>query len=183
MQIFARRLTRRALRGVFATGLVLSSSVVGGCFAEGGLWWSEDQFVYSSRPYQPWTVNLRDTRTGQSFWSIDVPVGQQLVVHFVEGGGTPGSFTPDKMEWDLMKDGEYFKNLTSSLPVPAAAGRRLDPVLRAVPELPPSMVAAGVQPPVVERPAPPPKPEPVIQEPLSGTPVDPTAPPIDLPPK
>jgi hypothetical protein len=175
----ARRLAR-AVGGLALAAAALASS---GCYSEGGLGWSEDQYVYVSRPYQPWTVALRDTRTGQIFWTIDVPVGQQLVIDFVEGGGTPGSFTPDTMNWDLMPAGEEYKNLSSAVPVPPADSRRLDPSLRAVPEFPRSMIKANVQPPNIDPPPAPPAPEPTIPEPVPAQPADPTAPPIDLPPR
>lgn len=113
-----------------------------GCYSEGGLGWSEDQYVWVSRPHQPWNISLKDTRTGQEFWTTEVPIGKQLVIHFVEGDGTADTYTPDRMEWALMNDGDEWSRLDNSLPVPPANARRLDPTLRPTPELPPRMTHA-----------------------------------------
>jgi hypothetical protein len=124
-------------------GILLAAALaagIGGCYSEGGLGWSEDQFVYVSRPYQPWMVSLKDTRTGQEVWSVEVPVGKQLVVRFLPKTGTEGSFTPDRMDWGLMDEGTEEGRLGNSLPVPPANSRILVPVLRTVPEFPPGMV-------------------------------------------
>ena len=108
-------------------------------FSEGGMGLSEDKHVYVSRSWQPWTVTLRDTRTGQAFWSIDVPVGKKLAIQFLAGHGTENSYTPDLMKWGVINPDDPYTNLVNSLPVPAADVRRLEPTLRATPELPPDM--------------------------------------------
>jgi hypothetical protein len=118
--------------------------------SEGGIGASVDSHVYVSRSWQPWTVTVRDTRTGQAFWSIDVPVGKKLAIQFVRGTGTDGQYTPDLMKWGLMEEFATYSNLANSLPVPGMDDRRLEPTLRAVPELPPDMTgranaAASVQ--------------------------------------
>lgn len=125
-----------ALAATFSVGSL-------GCYSEGGLGWSEDQFVYVSRPYQAWTVTLKDVRTGDEIWSVEVPVGKQLVVHFLPGAGTPNSLTPDLMEWAIMDEGVESDRLANSLPVPPANSRRLDPVLRPGPELPSNVRTRG----------------------------------------
>ena len=113
-----------------------------GCYSEGGSGFSEDQFVYVSRPQQPWTVTLRDTRTDKEFWTVQVPVGKQLVVRFVPEGGTRDSYTPDLMKWAIMNDGAEMDHLGNTMPVPPANSRRLDPVIRPTPELPDRMANA-----------------------------------------
>lgn len=145
-----RDIVRRSLCAsvLCAVGLIGS-----GCFYnEGGLGMSEDKHVYVSRSHQPWTVTVRDTRTGQAFWSVDVPVGKKLVVQFLPGQGSENKFTPDLMQWGLMDEDAGYGNLTNSLPVPAADARRLEPTLRAAPELPPEMTGrASAAPPVQVR--------------------------------
>ncbi len=111
----------------------------GSLLSEGGVGASFDNHVYVSRSWQPWTVTVRDTRTGQAFWSIDVPVGKKLAIQFMQGHGTDSQYTPDLMKWGLMEENASFSNLMNSMPVPAADVRRLEPTLRAVPELPPDM--------------------------------------------
>lgn len=121
--------------------LIAGSGVLSGCYTEGGPGYSADQHVYVSRPWQPYTVTLRDTRTSQEFWSCDVPVGKKLIVKFVDDQGTNDQYTPDLMSWALVdEDRETGVSLASSIPVPPANARRLETVLRSTPELPESMV-------------------------------------------
>lgn len=132
----------RSQRFTLATSLLstcLGVSLLAGCYSEGGLPWSEDQHVFVSRPYQPWTVSLKDTRTGEEFWSVEVPVGKQLVVHFVTGAGAKGSYAGDQMEWGLFNEGEAYGALGNTIPVPPANSRRLETTLRPVPETSPNM--------------------------------------------
>lgn len=162
----------RRLATAAAASLIAACLPLAGCFySEGGSGWSADQHVYVSRPWQPWTVTLRDTRTGQEFWSADVPVGKKLVVKFADSGGTNDLYTPSTMQWAIMDEDRDLSRLTNSMAVPPANSRRLEPTLRAVPELPESMVTATkgtlqpakvqtVRPPTVTVPAPrPPAPE------------------------
>lgn len=116
--------------------VALAASVLStGCHYEGGPLYSADRFTYVSREWQPWTVSLIDTRTGESVWSVDVPVGQKLVLGFREGSG-PNEFKPDMMDWGLMPHDRTFGERPNQLPVPPAGARRLEPVLRPTPELP-----------------------------------------------
>ena len=112
---------------------------MGGCYSEGGTGAADDQYVYVSTSWQPKTVTLKDTRTGQDFWSVDVPVGKQLVVKFVPNGGTKDGFTPDLMKWSIMKADSEFGRTDNALAVPPASVRRLDFTLRPTPELPDGM--------------------------------------------
>lgn len=137
------------LRRAFALLVPATLAVgLGGCYSEGGLGWSEDQYVYVSHEYQPWTITLVDTRTATNFWTVDVPVGQQLVIHFVPGENAQSSYTPDVMEWALFKPGTEFGSLPNTLAVPPANCRRVDATLRPVPELPPGMTPGNAKPPV-----------------------------------
>jgi hypothetical protein len=133
---------RSALRCTLAGAALALQLALGGCYSEGGPGWSEDQFVYISRPHQPLTVTLKDTRTGQDFWTAQVPVGKQLVVHFVRGEGTGDTFTPDRMEWAIMNDGAEWDRLGNNMPVPPANSRRLDAIVRTSPEIPERMTQA-----------------------------------------
>ena len=143
-----RNTTRPALLVALSLGAASGCALLTACqntggglslFSEGGTGISEDKHVYVSRAWQPWTVTLRDTRTGQAFWSIDVPVGKKLAIQFLEAHGTKDNFSPDLMKWGLMDEFDPYTNLANSLPVPAADVRRLEPTLRATPELPADM--------------------------------------------
>lgn len=178
--------TSNLVRRAGLTILLAGAGVLSGCYTEGGPGYSADQHVYVSRPWQPYTITLRDTRTGQEFWSRDVPVGKKLVVSFVENQGTSDKYTPDLMKWAVVdEEREMSISLASSIPVPPANARRLETVIRTTPELPESMVQttrgtlapakrATVRPPTVV--APPAAPAPV-------SPAEPSAPeaPIPLP--
>lgn len=128
-----------SLRGVLAAAALGWVVVAGGCYNEGGNGYAHDRHVYISTAWRPWTVTLKDTRTGQDFWSVDLPVGKQLVVEFYDDGGTKDGFTPDLMRWSIMKDGDEFGRLDNSLAVPPKTVRRLDVTLRPSPELPDGM--------------------------------------------
>jgi hypothetical protein len=159
----------RISRSLLAVALLAAAAFMGGCYTEGGPGMALDQHVYVSRPWQPWTVTVRDTRTGQEFWSMDVPVGKRLILSFSTDTGTKDKFTPDTMNWALVdEDRDMFVRLTNSLPVPPANSRRLEPTLRTAPELPESMVTVTkgtlppakvqkVRPPSVTVPAAPPE--------------------------
>jgi len=122
--------------------LALAASLgLAGCNAtshtEGGGQNSDDSFTYVSTTYQPKTVTVIDTRDGEELWSVDVPVGEKLVVQFFEGRAkkaTPEN--PDVMKWGLGKASQSRLGLRNSMPVPPASARRLDMSLRATPEWP-----------------------------------------------
>lgn len=102
---------------------------------EGGTGASEDKFVYVSRPHEPKTITLVDTRTGESLWTMDVPVGRKLVLDFEEGEAPDTPNRPDLMRWELMQDSDLLGRLTNAMPVPNADSRRLDVTLRTSPEM------------------------------------------------
>jgi hypothetical protein len=161
-----------------AAGLALACAGLGGCYAEGGPWGSEDSYAYVSREWEPKTVTLRDTRTGQDFWSIDVPVGKKLLIEFDDDAGAENQYTPSKMTWGLVEPDFDFGDpeLKNTLDVPPPSGRRLDVVIRTLPEFAPSMVAATkgavspVRPPTVREPSlrVPPRPASEVDLPPSG---------------
>jgi len=117
-----------------------------GRFKPGGDGVSRDQFTFESTSWMPQTVTVRDTRTGDAIWSLDVPVGQQLVVRFVRDKG-PDDFYPDAMQWDMMKLGTRHATLTNSIGVPPSSARLLEPTLRPAPEMPGALLTDGDVPP------------------------------------
>ncbi len=116
-------------------GAFLAAVVACGCHSPGGPLYSADKHTYVSSEWQPWTVSVVDTRTGEAFWSVDVPVGEQLVVQFSRGTG-PNEYKPDELVWDVMPAGRWFGALRNRLPCPPSGVRRLEPELRATPEMP-----------------------------------------------
>lgn len=137
-----------SIRRVCARTVLLIAGLGGGAlgsgcgYKEGGNGYSADSFTYVSRSWQPWTITLRDTRTGQEVWTMDLPVGRKLAMQFYADEGTKDGFTPDLMKWATAEENIENFTLTNSIPVPPASVRRLEPTLRPVPELPESMVRA-----------------------------------------
>ena len=104
-------------------------------YDEGGSGVSDDQFVYISRPGEPKTITLVDTRTGEPIWTMDVPVGNQLVINFEPDRNKDNPSRPDMMRWELMEDRTLHGRLSNAIPVPAFHSRRLDMAIRAIPEI------------------------------------------------
>jgi hypothetical protein len=104
-------------------------------YYEGGSRASNDLHVYVSRPHSPKTVSLVNTVSGETLWSVDIPVGKQLVVRFVDDR-LDDPINSSMMKWDLMEETTDHKNLTNQMPVPGRNYRRLDLELRPAPELP-----------------------------------------------
>lgn len=125
----------------FTIAAILSLAGLTGCthwfsgYYPGGGYVSRDRFVYESTSWTPQTITLRDTRTGEDIWSLDVPVGQKLVVWFHRGEG-PGDAYPDSMTWDVMDFEENFRTLRYEIAVPPDSSRLIVSTLRTAPELP-----------------------------------------------
>jgi hypothetical protein len=129
----------RTSLAIRAAAVLLAGTLGVACHSPGGPLYSADKFTYVSTEFQPWTVTVIDTRTGEAFWSVDVPVGEQLVVQFSRGTG-PNEHRPDEIVWELMPAGRWFGALNNRQPCPPSGARRLDPTLRAAPEMPGSPV-------------------------------------------
>jgi hypothetical protein len=130
---------RRIARPLAAAAALATLAIAGACsvpgFYEGGSRASNDLHVYVSRPHSPKTVSLVNTVSGETIWSVDIPVGQQLVVRFYDNQ-YKDPINSAQMNWDLMKETTSFHELKNQMPVPASAYRRLDMELRSEPELP-----------------------------------------------
>lgn len=120
-------------RNLLSAAMLAGSLAAGGCWTEGGRGYSNDSYTYISREWEPKTISVIDTRTGQAVWSYEVPVGRQLMMEFFAGGGTvPGM--PDELKWSDYPAGMRFGLLDNSVSVPSANVRRVDMKLRPVPE-------------------------------------------------
>jgi len=120
-----------------AAGLALTA---GGCwpgYYEGGNYRTRGGglHTYVSTEWQPKTITLVDTRTGSAMWSVDIPVGKQLVIWFEEGESNAGPDLPDLMRWEIMAANTHSGALDNAMPVPGKDSRRLDMTLRAAPEM------------------------------------------------
>src|SRR5947207_5919826 len=123
--------TRNSFRKLFtavvapAGAAALACVVAAGCYSEGGSGLSLDEHTYYSTSWQPKTVYLKDTRTGEVIWSVDVPVGKQLTVKMEKGMGTKDGMTPDLMVWDIFDQGKTAGVLNNSVPVPGGTDKQL----------------------------------------------------------
>lgn len=128
----------RITRPLAAATILASLALSAGCYYEGGPLRSIDRFTYVSTSWQPKTVTLIDTRTGESMWSVDIPVGQQLVIDFNSSTREADNtqWLPDDAQWDLMPDNRRHGTLHNKMKVPPRQARRLDVSLRPVPEMP-----------------------------------------------
>lgn len=120
-----------ALRPVLAL-LAACALGLGACesFKPGGSGRSDDTFTYPSTASNPATVSLVDTRTGETIWTNEVPVGLQLVVKFVANPQGAQMHNPDTMRWGVMNIGQTSGQLTNAMSVPPSHARRLDYTVR-----------------------------------------------------
>ncbi len=174
---------RKAWRIVGTLGLLVAVTACEGVPGHypGGTIASIDKYVYPSTTELPQTVSVIDTRSGAVVWSKDIPVGQQLVVRFYADKNEDPS-NPDRMDWQLMPNGQTFGTVNNQAFVPAESWRRIDTSFRARGELPP--VADAATPPAMSEPvaapvAPPPPAEPAPDPEPAAAPE--SAPPVDIP--
>lgn len=121
--------------GLFALAALGPIGFTTGCHTEGGPMWSADRYTYVSRTWEPKTVSVIDTRTGESIWSVDIPVGQKLSVGFSKGTG-PNEYKPDEIVWEVIPEDRTFATRSNRQPCPPAHARRIEMHIRATPELP-----------------------------------------------
>jgi hypothetical protein len=184
MNVRARRTATLATIALAASAM-LSSGCEGipGNYP-GGSQASIDRFTYTSTTDLPQSVSLIDTRSGQTVWSKDIPVGRQLVLRFTPVESRWELTEPDRMNWAIMEIGRFGTDaLSEELWVPPANARRLDISYRAPGELPPPPVEVQDAPPPLAEPAPEaPTSPPPPAAPASAAPgqSQETAPPIDL---
>jgi hypothetical protein len=152
--------TRRSLCGfVAAAGLLTAACGPTGVyrpyFDEGGSGASINEFTYVSLPHQPKSVSVIDTRTQEVIFSMDIPVGQQLVMNFDDKKEAEAKdrYMPATMRWALMPAGNRYGSLSNRLSVPAASSRLVEWDIRPGPEVSaPPQVETMVPPPLPDEP-------------------------------
>ena len=85
-------------------------------------WQSTEEF--------PKTVTLIDTRSGERFFVMEIPVGKKLVIDFVADSGDNTVLTPDLMMWEVFSSDVGYGPLSNSMTVPNGWSRRIDVTLR-----------------------------------------------------
>lgn len=119
------------------TFLACSALTLPACLSQGGYPWSGGPETHYSTSTQPRTATLYDARTGEAIWTVDIPVGNQLVLGWSKGTG-PNEFYPDELQWGIMELGRIAGNRDNRIPVPPADSRRFEWEIREAPELPSS---------------------------------------------
>jgi hypothetical protein len=134
-------------RTLLTLALGLGALSMPGCWYtgwhEGGDMNSRDKHVYISTAWQPKTITLVDTRSGEAMASWDVPVGRQLAMQFYDEKNSDDPVLPAILRYEIMVAGQTGGTLTNSMPSPGRDARRLDVRLRPVPEYPPEDATAS----------------------------------------
>ena len=133
------------MNGRMALACAAAAVAMAGCsiYKPGGSGFSDDTFTYYSLAHMPVTVTLVDSRTGQTLWTYEVPVGRQLTLRFEEAYAPENKLTPALLRWQELKQGTSFGTLESTMLVPDKYSRRLEPVYRSQPEMPQGVSASA----------------------------------------
>jgi hypothetical protein len=126
---FAMTTTPRRAAVALSLAAVSLTAMLGACS-------STEKIVYSSDTWHPKTVNLLDSRTGESVVTIDVPVGKQLNMWFQKSAQTAEKEGQDTLHYSIRPLGDNGTTPGTVLSVPPPSARRLDVTLRKAPEHP-----------------------------------------------
>ncbi|GJQ29201.1 MAG: hypothetical protein HBSAPP03_10850 [Phycisphaerae bacterium] len=118
-----------------------------------------EAYHFPSSAHQPQTITLVDTRTGESVWSQEVPVGKQLNMRFMRRGDIADGQGWDEMRWSISDVGRDQSGTPSTMRVPPPSERRIETHVRTTPESRPEPPTPAPVP-VMAAPAPAPKPAP-----------------------
>jgi hypothetical protein len=86
--------------------------------------------TWESTEEVPKTITVIDTRSGERIFVMEIPVGQKLVIDFVEDLGDNEVITPDLMSWEVFPSDVGYGPLTNALTVPNRWSRRIDVSIR-----------------------------------------------------
>ncbi len=117
---------------VAATGML----TLAGCYGPRGAIYpySGNGYTYVSTEMNPVTITLYDTRNEEPFFKLDVPVGKQLTLNFLEGKGDDPVERPDRMVYSIWNSGTATGRLTNQLTCPGIGCRRISYDIRSAPE-------------------------------------------------
>ncbi len=111
--------------------LVAAVGALSGCaYAPGGSQTSRDEFTYVSTPDCPQTIKVIDWTTNTTIWTVDVPIGKELVMRFYDDHDPKNTTRPALMRWEILDIGSSQSDLHNAMPAPDAAHRRVDPYIR-----------------------------------------------------
>ncbi len=89
-----------------------------------------EQMSYRSTSLTPQTVTILDTVSGETLWTVDVPVGKQVDMKFLERAATAEEFGSDILQWTISPVGQPWQGAVSEVRVPPPSSRRIDVRLR-----------------------------------------------------
>ena len=86
-----------------ALPLLAAMLTLGGCYRpQGALMPSTGApYTYPSTSTRPQSVLVRDLRTDEVVFTMDIPVGSQLTMQFKSGDGDDVVYTPDLLKWQI----------------------------------------------------------------------------------
>jgi hypothetical protein len=87
------------------------------------------QTIQSTETIQK-TVRMVDMRSGEVFFSLDIPAGKQLTYDFDRDDGDDPVYTPDLMRYEVKDIGDKTGKLSNAMTVPNANSRRIDVFVR-----------------------------------------------------
>ena len=121
----------RTLLLITSTTLLLA-----GCYNPRGAFYPYvgQAVTYWSTESKPTTITIIDTRTMEPFFTVEIPVGKQLVLDFKDGEGDDDVLTPDLMRYEVFELGKTTGTLRNALTVPDRFSRRIDVTYRPAPE-------------------------------------------------
>lgn len=120
-----------SLRCILAVTSLFAVGVVSGCNQHrpnnGGMWsyTGGSQTIASTELVQK-SVRMIDTRSGEVFFSLDIPPGKQLTFDFDRDEGDDAVYTPDIMRYEVKDVSDTFGKLTNAMTVPNEASRRVE---------------------------------------------------------
>lgn len=128
-------------RALALSVLATAALFLAGCtgpYSPGGAVASSDTATYISTAHSPKTITVLDTRTGQAVWSLELPVGQQLTLQFIQGKGEDPVYLEDLMRYEIFDEPTTWGNLPNEISVPGRYARRVTVELRPGPEFAPA---------------------------------------------
>jgi hypothetical protein len=114
-----------------ALGLVAGVTiavVATGCHRPQGalMSYTGESYTYFSYQTLPKTVRVRDVRTGEIVFAMDIPTGKQLTIQFKPGDGDDSVHRPDLLLYQVMDMGKTTGKLRNAMSVPGASTRLIE---------------------------------------------------------
>ena len=105
----------------FALIGIVTLMTLAGCSTKFPYGTSWDRHNFVSTAHMPLTLTLVDTVTGDTVWSLDIPVGKQAVVDFEHTedwtAGQSPAVPPNSMRWQVLDLDSAVANLENKQPL------------------------------------------------------------------